>query len=492
MSGSQGEGFLYIKPVLAWRLALIISAVFLLLYYGVFLYFDYPSAPGGDLYNHFLHLQELRQFGLSHIYQGYPKLFHLIAWAVMSLTGWSLLKAALFLIPLVLLASAWAAAWVSKLFFGRWAAVLTIFILLFVSAQPVQTLYDGGFPNLIAAHIWLPLMVGSLYCASSKKSVYWFSASLIIFILITLTHAFTTVYAGFVLFAAALYYWRRYPHYWLVLIAIMVAFWISPYSEAAKSMLSSVCTFKSVFPWISLVGKLENQNAIWKLADYPVGISYLVAWGAVLSLPLLFWEFIARRSKAFLAYLVLFWLIMVFIGSQTPSLVFPVRLARDLATPAVIACTVALVAIWRRLRAKPLLQALLGLVVLVLAYPHAMDRFTRLFKYEPLISYTHADQLAVIWIGDTPAASLDQYLPYVVRQNVRPVELDVAKRNNLEEQRYMNNVNREKLGNAKYVFYEVYSGHNGEVYREFLEYLKFKEIAVFKDPLKKVFLFQRY
>ncbi|MCC2631329.1 MAG: hypothetical protein K0S20_28 [Patescibacteria group bacterium] len=461
----------------------VFSIAFLVLYSHSYAYFGYPSAPGGDLYNHFLHIRELQNGGIAHFYEGYPKFFHLLVLAGMSLTGLDPLKVMLYMVPLVLLGSALASSWLAYRLGGKVAAFTAFMLMLFVSGQPLQTLYDGGFPNTIAAHIIAPFFLGFVALYLQAKYRKWLLAAFFTGFLLVSTHAFTAVYIGLTIVSLIFLYKKIFWKYGLPFMILCLLFLLTPVAQPLRSILASVIRLKSDFPWVAVVGKLDNPNAIWRLVDYPEGINYFIVYAGIIGTALLAYQAYQKKEKAPLSYMVFVWIILLFVGSRLEVLGFPVRLARDLATPLTIAASIVVATVWERPRFRiPLRIALIALIILMTNH-HFLYRLQRIRHYEPTMQYTNADQEAVDMIGDRPAAAIAQFLPYVAKANVVPVFLSENGIHTPED--------RAQLESKEYVFFEIRSGHNGEVFRPLVEEMGFRQVAVFKDPLKSVILFRR-
>ncbi|MBU6389256.1 hypothetical protein KGQ71_01950 [Patescibacteria group bacterium] len=460
----------------------VLSLFFLVVSYTVDLAFRYPSAPGGDLYNHYLFIVDLQKYGLSHFFTSYPRLFHLIVLLGMKVTDLPALKVMLYLVPIVLLGVALAAAWVAYLLAGEWAALLAFLILLFVSGQPLQTLYDGGFPNVIAAGIWLPLWVGSTSLYLSHRNWKWLGASLLFALLTLATHHFSLAYLLVLFLLLVLRYGWRQWYYWLALILIGGALIWTPLGQPFKAILNGVASFGGAFPWIHLVGKLANSDAIWRYADYAVGIGSLQVYLGLAGLIVLAIWMSSRKKDSVLPYLVFCWIVLLLIGSRIEALGFPVRVARDAGVPLAISAAVFIMVLWRMCKS---LAARVGIVALCIALtlPQTIGRFYRLLHYEPTMQYTTADQEAVDRTGDAPTVVLNQLLPTTIRSSittVNPMIHTAVGQENL----------RTDLADAEYVFFDIPNGDPDD-YSRWLESNGFQLLVIYGDPLKTVHLFQR-
>lgn len=189
--------------------------------------------------------------------------------------------------------------------------------------------------------------------------------------------------------------------------------------------------------------------------------------------------------------MVLVWLLAMAIGSQVKQLGFPVRLARDLATPLIISTSLAMIEIWRLIgKLRPnlgliLLQAAFASLCFILAYPHMSDRFIRITNYEPVLQYSAADQAAVFYIGENPAIAIDQDLPPIFQPTIQSLYPKLP----FTEQEVL--ADKSIFKKVKYVFFEDSSTHYGQIYVKPLYELGFHPVIKFTDPIKTVSIFQK-
>ena len=472
-----------------WTLP-IVSIAFLVLYYASFYWQGYVSAPGGDLYNHVSLMRDLQSHGFSVFFVGYPRLFHLVLLIATTITGLNPLRVMLYMLPLVMLGVALSAGWVARLIAGRTAGIVTTVLLLFISQQPWQTLYDGGFPSVIAAGIFLPLWVGSTGLYLQRGGRTWGLASLLFILLIVCTHHLTTIYLFLMVAFLVPFYISRLNRGWaLGLAAALIVLWFTPLTEPLHHLLATVLVPQSVFPWYHLVGHLDNPDAIWPISDYPHAISYLVVYGGLLGLLSLSLLAMWRHESKVIPFMVAVWAIFLLVGSQVKALDFPVRLARDASIPLAIGAGVGIVQIWRLASKRWFTLAAFILLLIWAGGPELSRRaYSVFFIYEPTMQYTGADQAAVDQVGSAPTLSLDRPLPSVVKSTIvfsspDSTLMDAA----------LTSWFRTTLAPFQYVIYEVPMGDQSSDlrYRPSLEGVGFTEVAAYGDPLKTVMVFQK-
>lgn len=480
------------KKLLAFPTVVFVGLglLYALLQYGSFLYFGYPSAPGGDLANHYSTLMELQAQGIGSFVTGYPKLFHLFVWMGTAITGISFLKFLLLLIPIVTLGAAYAWSRLADAIAGKWAALIAFFTLLFVSAQPHQTLGDGGFPNFIAAGIFLPFFMLALaraFYGPKQWKTYLIPAGW--FLLILLTHHLTSFYAvGVVLFAGILQY-HRLPKIWLIggLVLLLVIF-LSPLGESVRELLRNIVYFGGTFPWIHFTSA-AGQNALWQVSDYGAGISYFVVVGGILGLlPL---SRLARRQnvRAMVSVFVIGLALTLLFGSRISELGFPVRLARDVALPLSVSAACLSVILLQHFRTHIFIWSLIVVEIVWLMLPHLHGTMYRITHYNDWMQYSSATDEAVQYVGSRPTGAVQQTLPAIVKpDSIYTIILQdpLVYPNPDEVLAY----NKAHVAGLDYVIYEAPPQEESWPSRSLTD-LNFRKVATFEDPLRTVFVYQR-
>jgi hypothetical protein len=476
------------RSSIAARLSFVLIGLYLIFKYAYIWHYHYPSASGGDLYNHYILMTELKEHGIRVFFSGYPKLFHLFVWIGTSITGLPFLKFLLLLTPLIIAAAAYAWSRVAARISGEWAALLTLFVFLFVSAQPHQTLGDGGFPNFIAAGIFLPgFIIQAAQLAEGVtrqrllKTAGWF-------LLIVCTHHLTTFYVLLLTFYLLFIFKSRIsPKVILGGVTALLLLIISPLGNSVRSIVSLILVPQHSFPWFHLAS-LNNVSAIWKWEDYGIGISYFVVYVGIPGLIYLFARAQKRREANIVCGLVAILGVFLLVGSQLTVLVFPVRLARDAALPLIIAASCLSVAMIQRLSRYPVLPWLMGIFFLWLASPHLQDSWRRTVQYNEWMEYSNATDEAVQAVNDRPTGAVGQPIATVVKRSIYSISLQPVDLKNTNAD--IGDYNRSQLGQLEYVFYESRDGAGNWV-APILIQAGFHAVASYQDPLKVVYLYYR-
>lgn len=474
----------------SWQSRFLMAVIigFLVLYYVSYVRFHYASAPGADLYNHVLMMQELEQKGFSVFFHDYPRMFHLVLWGVTALTGLDPLRAMLYLIPPLMVGVALANGWLARLIAGPTAGVITTVLLLFFSYQPWQTLYDGGFPNVLAAGVFVPLWIGCVGSFIMTHRRHYLGGAVIFALLIVMTHHISSAYLLFLLVVLLLAYLPRLGMWGGIGLIGVFLLWLSPIAAPVRGLVGQAVYVEGEFPWLHVRGHLDNYYAIWhKASDYPGGIGALVFYAGLMGVAAVMWW--GKKERNIVALLTLAWLAALLLGSRIEALSFPVRLARDAGMPLAVAAGVGIFAAWQwaSWQARPSVGRviLIGIVLLL-----GFQQFGRSIKkiayvYEPTLRYSQADQSAVALVGSTPSIMFDNPLPSVVDPAIyyRPLNEDVAR----------NGGRVPNLGSRTYVLVEISSAHPtiDDRLTTALAEGGYEELTRFQDSLRTVVVFKK-
>jgi hypothetical protein len=423
------------QPLTPRRVASALSLLFLILAYSSVHRFGYISAPGGDLYNHFTHIRELVEQGLPAFFSGYPKLFHLIVMIGIGLTGMDALRVMLYLYPLLIIGAGWSAYALLRSLKGEWAGVMALFGTLFVANQPLQTLYDGGFPNYMSVAIWLPLvLLGVTYLDKTRLAEQAKGAALIsgAGLLILITHHFSAFYLLVLAAGAALLNRKRYGRYFVWLVVAILLILATPFGSGARNILAGVLIFDGSFPFLHIVGKLDNPNALIPFWGFPDYFTPVIFWFglSVVGLIIYAWRLGKRLPQAVSLLAILSLTLML--ASQVALFGFPLRLARDAGVPLLLlACYgIATLVDWFHRRGYRAAGIALGIILALGLWRPVTQHVGRFMVFEPTMQYTPAQEDLLQQVpADDPIVAIDQLLPAVVHRNVRPlmVEGDAAR-----------------------------------------------------------------
>jgi len=128
---------------------LLFLAILFINYFDV-LKFKYYVPPGNDPVTHVSVAKEILEEGKAPA-PGYPPGFHYIVAGLSKISGAGPIKTMVYFYPFLMFLSALAVYLFARQFFGPAVAILSLILFGFLSPQPRQTLWDGGFPNVITA-----------------------------------------------------------------------------------------------------------------------------------------------------------------------------------------------------------------------------------------------------------------------------------------------------------------------------------------------------
>lgn len=405
------------RPTLPWWITVqVFIAVFIFSYANQFI-FAYAVPAGGDAAGHNVLVLEFLNGHFAQFFY-YHAIWYIVTAALTLLTGLNSLTVMAWLAPMLLVATAGALYGFNRRAFGALAGIASVLLIGIFSYQPYQTLFDGGFPNVLAAGTVLPLILMAFLVALEKRKFYWWLLALAGFAVLTYSHHLTTIYSLAIIFVFLVIEMiaglrRRGTNGWLILagLAMILAgsflglVWLlnSPLTNSTKILFSQFVALSGQFPFLHLIGRLDNANAIWPLAIYPNAIGeavvYLGLGGFVVALFHAVHRPQSRVGRA--SCLLVVWASILLIGSQIPSLSFPVRLARDAAIPLTLLAglfieTIIDFIVSRRL--PRIIGPVFLIVAVLLGWRTVPDRFTRAVNHNPLISHLAVDSAAAEYI----------------------------------------------------------------------------------------------
>lgn len=388
----------------------LLIALLILFSYANQLIFRYQVPPGGDAINH----NQIVLAILAGHYQdvlNYHSLWHLIVALISKLTTVRSITVMAWLGPSLLVSGSLILFFFNRKYFGIYAGVTSLILLGFFSRQPLQTLYDGGFPNVLAATTVLPLVFMALErCLAGDKRWSAISLFLVSLIFLLYSHHLTLLYAGaiiglFLFVQLLLWLGRCRWSWWQVALIALATYGLALLAVnaflhiqvgSAHGLASQFLKVNWQWPFLHLVGQLDNPNAILDLSAYPNAIGealvYLSLGGVVVSVIYFLRGSATPRGR--IAVLLLIWLTVLLIGSQTPAVGFPVRLARDAAIPMALLGGAFIQGIADFYRARQLPRFLLWLTIIFsfsLGWQTLFGRTRDLFTPNPLVAHLAAD-----------------------------------------------------------------------------------------------------
>lgn len=431
------------KNTFFWLLFLLGLAFLIFVQYFGLVYYHYPVPPGHDAAMHWASARifydgQVELF--SYIKSGaYPPGFYLVISNLAHLFNTDTLKVMLWLTPSIIIFSAVILFFLANKLFGKKAALISFFLYSFATNINIQQLNDGGYPNLIAAQILMPLLILTVFSINFnlRPLNYTFKIfiSLIIFLLIPLTHHLSAIYLLGIAITMApiifIYFWIKNDWRWLkglsyfIIIIIIIALGIFLLSRldifnSVRDLWQTAFQFTSSFPFIHIVGKADSQAIISskQLAGY---IGYSIFFFGCLGLLILPFAQAKLKNNKYLALLSIeVWAAILLIGSRLFFLSNPDRLARDAVFPLAILAGIFLSYLLDSFYKKKIYLIPILIIFLILTGFPLKNRIQNAFRYEPMVRITNADLAAINLLKQQPKASLlveaysfyfDYYLP---------------------------------------------------------------------------------
>lgn len=412
-------------------------------YYGV-VHFHYAVPPGHDAAIHYNMAQPFYEGKInfwSYLKSGqYPPGFLIIISFLAHLFNTDTLSVMLWLTPMIVPAAAVILFLLARQTFGNKTALISFFLYSFAAVINIQQLNDGGYPNLIAAQILLPLFFLIVFSINSKdKMIAKLSKAilaLIFLMAIPLTHHLTTLYLGTIFIIllplSIIYFWSRYKwpvfkglsYLMILIVASFALFFIANRLSIFASTFDLVkqnITYNSVFPYIHLVGRIDPEAAV-SLKTLPHYIGYPVFIFGVIGLVILLYQiFTKKNNRIFPISVILLWALILLFGSRLTFLTNPDRLARDSVFPLAILAGVGLLEIGKWIGKQRWYFFLpISIIIAFIILLSLKTRIYEAFRYNPMVKITSADLSAVNYLKDQPQGTIlieaysfyfDRFLP---------------------------------------------------------------------------------
>src|SRR5215211_7282079 len=365
--------------VLAQRLLLPAVLVLALLrgYLGPVLH-DWPFIRGVDHYSHAVMAELMMTEGKIEPYLIYPPGFHTMTAMICRLTALEPLEVFPLLAPILLVLPALALYALARRMWGwHYGVAAALFSILLGGIYYYYN--DAMYPNLVAAQFLIVLAVAALVRVYAQPSI---RSGLLLALL-----------------GSSVVLYHQIASYSLALLLALVGVMFVPYllvkdrgrgvvlvwSLALLGLLSVIYAWDTYdLPHLiaGLVGESETGRggeavamAIGTKSAYDLGhllmtTSQPVVWLGLLGVLLVGGELLRRPVRVLqtLAYLTLiFWVVLLFVGSRTPLSGFPDRFERDLGIPLAVFGAFGLLAIVRSLGERKQVAAFAALLVVLLA-----------------------------------------------------------------------------------------------------------------------------
>lgn len=503
----------------AWITYGLFALVFLFSYINQFLY-HYEVPQGGDALGHNAIVHTILGGDYGQIFR-YHTVWHSII-AVLSLAlSMRTLTVMVWLAPALLVSMAMALMYFNYRFLGIIAGWASLIIIGFMSQQPIQTLYDGGFPNVLAAGTVLPFVLIALDNIFNKKRRYWLSILLFLLSLVILiySHHLTTLYslvtiALFLLFEL-IRYWRHKSVGWWKIISFLLLCYLLTVGAIALFLNSNLpISFQGLakqfvqvdfkLPFIHFVNTTKEMPGYLALADFPDALGHAVVGLGLGGFAVAVYYIIFRPEspKRRVYTLLAIWAYVLFLGSQVIALGFPARLARDLAIPlallggAFVAETLGYI---HRAKIPKIFGLLFVVACLALGSVTFINRYQRALAPNPLIHHLSVDTRAADYITkNLPVRNRivifqdDIYLQdFTVLHSVYRIssQKDMEKMTALSDPEKLLRLDDYIYLEERFDQPESWINNHG-IIETYLKSPKMQFITSFEQPEKKVYLFQ--
>lgn len=423
------------RPTLAFIIFILVLGI--LISYTPQLVYKFIVPVGGDSFSHLQTVIELVNGNLSGAIGRYPPLFHIFPALLSKIARLSPVTALAWFSPILIVGAALSAAYVAGSWLRSWSAALVVFGLSLLAAlQPFQIWQDGGFPNVMASYVFLPIGLWSLAKLSfDEEDRSALPTYLTVGGLIFLTHHLTTVTYFVISFVflilrfinAYLRQEKLTGHLktvgWAVLALASLGLLSIPFGFAGR-LFKLVFTISTHFPFVEFARGLDSQFAILGIGDIPFSIGWEVAVLGAAGL-LLLW--LAKDVKWQVKLFFSAWILTLLALSQIKGLVFPIRFARELGAPFVILAGFAVVRVFQNL--PKALQLVWVPLILALVMSGATTKVKKVMELPDRIEFTQYDLAATRFLdlgrveGCVYVVPRNRYYQYFTSLEVRSYAL---------------------------------------------------------------------
>lgn len=420
----------YKKQIYWATFFLMLIALIFVQYFGLIKY-QYLVPPGHDGMMHW-HMIQPYYDGTKTFWQAinagdYPPLYHWLITQISQVTNLSIIDTIKWTSPAILVFSSLTIFIFTYKIFGKYPALLAFFIYSFLNKLSIQQLNDGGYPNLIAAQIFIPLLFLILICLPIVKK-FWQKFCLgiitifVLFLIYSVHHLSTLYTIGllFIYIIPFLYILKKFSHlkqkqFWLSIVLVFIFAIIFSYVyfktnifASSDSLLSQYFTRSADFPYFKIIPNTDKE-ALIGLKQYPFELGFIATIFGFIGL-FYNWKQKKNYSNQYLFFaglsVVTIWTSMLLIGSRMTFLSNPDRLLRDLIYPLSIVASIAIFGIYQKIHRQKLTVIIFIFALAVLAYPSLKRRVINALQYEPMVRYTQADQELVDYLNSQPSGKI--------------------------------------------------------------------------------------
>lgn len=388
-------------------------------YLGLIIH-HYPVPPGHDAMMHWNLAQPFYQGNvnlLDYLKSGaYPPGFLIFIAKMAHLFNTDMMEIIKWFAPSIIIFAAIIMFYLVYYIFSPSAALICFYLYSFTAKIQFQQLNDGGYPNLIAAQMLLPLLMLTFFLfIKNKKRINKIIFGILTFallVLLPLTHHLTTLYLLGILailpIVAIIY--KMSTKTWSIkkgllcfagiLLLIGLGFYLFLTSEiftAARILMSNSIQVLSSYPFLKIVGAQDPESVI-KLDYYPYYIGGVIVFyfGCLGIIVLPFIK--TLKNKIWLSPILILGLLLL-VGSRLTFLTNPDRLVRDLVYPlSIIAGLFAYSAGHILYKKKKIIGFIFMILVVLVIGRSFVNKATRSVIYDPMVRVTDADMEAINYL----------------------------------------------------------------------------------------------
>jgi len=170
-------------------------------YYGIF-HYNYLVPPGDDGLRHMTESNYIIETGFYKVFKGSadPPLFHIILSDLTLITNQNLVNVTKFFTPFLSILSTFSIYFITRRYFNKKLALLSLLLFTFISPQPFGIYEDGTYLNLLAAEFFLIFLLALIprLIRFEKQNIGYNILVTIFLISVFLTHSLSTMYLIFI------------------------------------------------------------------------------------------------------------------------------------------------------------------------------------------------------------------------------------------------------------------------------------------------------
>jgi hypothetical protein len=388
-------------------------------YLGLIIH-HYPVPPGHDAMMHWNMAQPFYQGNvnlLDYLKSGaYPPGFLIFIAKMAHLFNTDMMEIIKWFAPSIIVLAAVSMFYLVYYIFNPSAALICFYLYSFTAKIQIQQLNDGGYPNLIAAQILLPLFMLMLFLFIKNKKrinkIIFGLLTLILFISLPITHHLTTLYllAVAAILPIIIIIYKMTTKVWSIkkgllyfggiLILLVIGFYLFLTSElfaSTRGLMEGSIQLFTTYPFFKIIGS-QDPESILKLDAYPYYIGGVIVFYfgclGIFALP-----FIKNLKNKLWLFPVAIWAFLLIAGSRLTFLSNPDRLVRDSVYPLSILAGLIIYFISIFLIKKNKIVGLIFTILVILAVGRSfINKAERSVAYEPMVRVTDADMQAINYL----------------------------------------------------------------------------------------------